>query len=145
MREKFYQYKIVRVVDPSIGNAIEKFETIFGVRPKPALKSICGRVAVTHFANVIVCGIVEPIDRMFSSPSGFLANDAHHCIARTGIVEHQDIASLGFFVVDQRENIDIAEIGENRIVQNFCDIINSNDIAVFLFEARKHGIGFVCG
>lgn len=67
MGKQFNQYMVVRIIDPTIGNAVKITQCVSRMSPKAPLQSIGGRVPVAHFAYVIVFAVIKPIHRMFSA------------------------------------------------------------------------------
>lgn len=145
MRKQLYQNMIVRIIDPAVSNAIEKFESVSRVSPKASLKRISGRVAIAHFANVIFFSVVEPINWMLSSFSRFLTGNSCNFIAGKRIVKYQNIATLGFLVVNQWQHVDAAEVRKNGIVKDLLNPFTPDNISDFPLQARIHGITFVRG
>ena len=126
---------IVGVIDPAVRHAVEEFKPLPGVRPKPALKRVRDGVTVAYFTNVITFGVIKPIDRMFSVSSRPLSDNARGGFACTKIVKHHNVATLSFLVIDQRQNVDVAETGERRLIENVSDVVGSGDLTAFLRKA----------
>jgi len=46
---------------------------------------------------------------------------------------------MSFLVVNQRQNVDVAEIRKDSVVEDSPDLLGANNVSAFLCETRKHG------
>ena len=93
---------------------------------------------IPYLADIMIIRIVEFVYRMFSSVAAAQVINADCGLTGTSIIENKDVAAFRLFVVNQRENVYIAEFCENRIVKNFLDLIRTDDFGTLLLKTREH-------
>src|ERR1035438_2957171 len=101
---------IVRIINPASGDAVEILQTIFGVCPKAALQCVGGSTAIAHLANVGAFRIIKTKNRVLPSTASLLVSDAGDTVSGCLGIENENVASLLFLVVNQRQHIHGAEL-----------------------------------
>jgi len=145
MREESHENAIVRVVNPTVRDAVEILQSVLGVSPKATLKGIGCCVSVPHFADVFVCRAVEPVNGVPSPSFPFFPPDAMGLAHSTIIVEDEDVAPVILFVVYQREDVDVSELRKSRIAQYPLNVGLTGDVSFLLLQPGKHPKRFVRG
>ena len=58
--------------------------------------------------------------------------------ARSNVIENEYVTSLILLIINQRENVYVSEIGEDRVVQYGSDRAGVSYVIAFLLKSRKH-------
>src|SRR5258708_15525861 len=128
----------MRVVDPSVRNAVEICQSVFRVCPQTSLQSIRCGASVPFFADIISLAIVEPIDGMLAAMPFLFIPYHRYSIPRFLVVEYEDITSLLLFVVNQGQYINLPKIRESGALQNTPDGLFICNLLPALLQRREH-------
>src|ERR1017187_2471890 len=100
---------IVRVINPASGDAVEILQAIFSMCPKAALQCVGSSTSIAHLANVGTFRIIKTENRVLPPTSSLLVSDAGDIGLGCLGIENENVASLLFLVIDQRQHIHGAE------------------------------------
>lgn len=67
MGKQFYEYVVMRIVYPSVCDAVKIGQRIFRVRPQSSLQGIRCGASIPYFADVISLAVIEPINGMLAA------------------------------------------------------------------------------
>ena len=145
MREQLHENQVVRIVNLSARDTVKILHSVLRVSPESTLQGIGSSTATADLADVISSGVIEPIDWVLSSSTCFFFDDPLRILLCTVIVEDHNITFLVFLVIDERQYVDVSELGECWVLEDSLHSIPSLDIAFLLFQSGKHLEVFVCG